>query len=66
MALSSVFVVGNALRLRRYAPPRLRGTGTMPAAQPQPAEAVPGRGLAGGTAAGPGAPQPSRPPEQTP
>ena len=66
MALSSVFVVGNALRLRRYAPARLRGTGTMPAAQPQPAEAVPGRGLAGGTAAGPGAPQPSRPPEQTP
>ena len=37
MALSSVFVLGNALRLRAFAPPRLAGV-PAPALSPQPAE----------------------------
>jgi hypothetical protein len=37
MALSSVFVLGNALRLRAFAPPR-RAEDARPALVPSPAE----------------------------
>jgi len=76
MALSSVFVVGNALRLRRYAPARLRGgaAAVMPAAAlqdtaPAPAHTMLRGGRTDGAAArrdaGPGIDQPHHHQEQT-